>query len=58
MEADAAVERLLGKGMAAGMPLARHYGGMENCIVVTVTEKRSRRQIDRLAAALEEILWS
>lgn len=58
MEADAAVERLLGKGMAAGMPLARHYAGMENCIVVTVTEKRSRRQIDRLAAALEEILWS
>ncbi|MEA5112617.1 MAG: aminomethyl-transferring glycine dehydrogenase subunit GcvPA [Geobacteraceae bacterium] len=57
-EAETTVERLLGMDMAAGMPLARHYAGMENCIVVTVTEKRSRQQIDRLAVALEEMLWS
>ncbi len=56
--ADSLVERLLDRGMAAGMPLGRHYSGMENCLVVTVTEKRSRRQIDLLAAALEEVLWS
>jgi glycine dehydrogenase subunit 1 len=58
VEAESVVERLLGMGMAAGMPLGRHYAGMENCIAVTVTEKRSRQQIDRLAEALEEMLWN
>ncbi len=57
-DAETVVERLLGLGIAAGMPLVRQYPGMGDCLVVTVTEKRSRQQIDRLAAALEEVLWS
>ncbi len=56
--ADAVVERLLRGGVAAGVPLGGHYPGMENCLVVTVTEKRSRQEIDQLAAKLEEALWS
>ncbi|HEY6871300.1 MAG TPA: aminomethyl-transferring glycine dehydrogenase subunit GcvPA [Geobacteraceae bacterium] len=56
--ADAVVARLLDAGMAAGVPLGACYPGMENCLVVTVTEKRSRQEIDRLAAKLEEVLWS
>ena len=57
-DAETVVERLLDLGIAAGMPLGAHYEGMGDCLVVTVTEKRSRQQIDRFAAALEEVLWS
>jgi glycine cleavage system P protein (glycine dehydrogenase) subunit 1 len=50
--------RLLDKGIAAGVPLGTYYPGMENCLVVTVTEKRTREEIDGLATALEEALWN
>lgn len=52
------VEKLLSRGVAAGLPLGRYYGGMERCFTVTVTEKRTREEIDTLAANLEEALWS
>ena len=52
------VERLLARGVAAGVPLGDHYREMENCLVVTVTEKRTREEIDALAAGMEEALWS
>ena len=54
--ADQVVTRLLDAGIAAGLPLGGYYPGMENRLVVTVTEKRSREEIDRLAANLEEVL--
>jgi glycine dehydrogenase subunit 1 len=52
------VERLLARGVAAGVPLGDHYREMENCLVVTVTEKRTREEINALAAGMEEALWS
>jgi glycine dehydrogenase subunit 1 len=52
------VERLLAWGVAAGVPLGDHYREMENCLVVTVTEKRTREEINALAAGMEEALWS
>jgi len=55
-EADQVVARLLQSGIAAGVPLGRYYPGMENCMVVTVTEKRSRQEIDLLASKLEEAI--
>ncbi len=58
MAAEIVSERLLAKGVAAGVPLGRWYPGMESCLVVTVTEKRSRQEIETLAARLEEVLWS
>jgi glycine dehydrogenase subunit 1 len=58
MAAATVSERLLAKGIAAGVPLGRWYPGMESCLVVTVTEKRSREEIETLAARLEEVLWS
>lgn len=54
----AVVEKLLAHGIAAGVPLGRYYGGMERCLAVTVTEKRTREEIDTLADKLEEALWS
>ncbi len=50
------VEKLLARGVAAGVPLGEYYAGMENCLVVTVTEKRSRDEIELLARELEVAL--
>jgi len=54
--AEAVVAALLDKGIAAGMPLGRFYAGSENMLVVTVTEKRSKKEIDQLVKALEVAL--
>jgi glycine dehydrogenase subunit 1 len=53
VSADKVVEQLLGIGIAAGVPLGQYYEGSANCMVVTVTEKRTREEIDRLAQELE-----
>jgi len=47
---------LLKKGIAAGVPSGEYYAGLENGLIVTVTEKRSKAEIDRLAQALQEVL--
>ena len=47
---------LLKTGVAAGVPAGAYYDGLENGLIVTVTEKRSRAEIDRLARALQEVL--
>jgi glycine dehydrogenase subunit 1 len=51
--ADALVERLLEAGIAAGVPLGRYYERSGNSLVVTVTEKRSRKEIDLFVKTLE-----
>lgn len=51
--ADPIVAALLSKGIAAGLPLGALYEGSENMLVVTVTEKRSKREIDLLVKELE-----
>jgi len=50
------VEKLLASGVAAGVPAGGYYPGMENALVVTVTEKRTKAEIDRLATLLEDAL--
>ncbi|MBI1921839.1 MAG: aminomethyl-transferring glycine dehydrogenase subunit GcvPA [Geobacter sp.] len=52
------VETLLGQGIAAGVPAGAWYAGLDNQLVVTVTEKRSKEEIDTLAERLEVALWS
>ena len=51
--ADRVIRRLLQKGVAAGFPLARYYAGMENSLLVAVTENRTKEEIDILAHMLE-----
>jgi glycine dehydrogenase subunit 1 len=51
--ADRVIRRLLRRRIAAGFPLVRYYEGMENCLLVAFTEKRSKSEIDLLAHALE-----
>jgi glycine dehydrogenase subunit 1 len=48
--------KLIEKGFAAGFPLSRYYEGMENSLLVAVTEKRTRQQIGMLAESLEAVL--
>jgi len=55
-EAAPVVQSLLASGIAAGVPLGEYYPGMDHALVVTVTEKRTRSEIDRLAALVEEAL--
>ena len=56
MDASEVVARLVDKGIAAGFPLGRYYQGMENYLLVAVTEKRTRAEIGVLAEALESVL--
>jgi len=47
---------MIGRGYVPGFPLGRYYPGLEDCLLVTCTEKHSRRDIDILAAWLEDEL--
>jgi glycine dehydrogenase subunit 1 len=44
------------KGVNPGYPLGRDYAGMEDVLLVAVTEKRSPADIERLAEVLAEVL--
>ncbi len=54
--ADAVVAGLLKEGIAAGVPLGSYYEGSEQALIVTVTEKRSKKEIDHFAKLLEAAL--
>lgn len=43
------------RGIVAGLPLDRYYSGMDNDLLIAVTETSSREGIDRLVDALAEI---
>ena len=51
--AEKVIRRLLERGIAAGFPLSRYYQGMENALLIAVTEKRTKEEIDLLAHVLE-----
>jgi glycine dehydrogenase subunit 1 len=46
------VSRLAKKGIAPGLDLGRFTLGFKGCLMVAVTEKRSRQQIDDLVYEL------
>ncbi|MFC1807153.1 aminomethyl-transferring glycine dehydrogenase subunit GcvPA [Candidatus Omnitrophota bacterium] len=54
--ADKVVQSLIERGFAGGFPLGRFYKDMENYLLVAVTEKRTKREIDKFAEALGEVL--
>ena len=55
-DAAGVIARLIDNGFAAGFPLSRYYDGMENSILISVTEKRTKQEIGMLAEALESVL--
>jgi len=54
--ADEVVNKMIQKGYACGFPLGRFYKGMDNYLLVTVTEKRTKEQIVKMAESLEAVL--
>jgi glycine dehydrogenase subunit 1 len=52
------IGQLITKRIAAGFPLGRYYKDMADYMLVTVTEKRTRREIDMFAEAMEDALWN
>jgi glycine cleavage system P protein (glycine dehydrogenase) subunit 1 len=49
---DRVLERCAERGIAAGYPLGREYPEHEDGLLVAITERRTREQIDALADAL------
>jgi len=49
-------DALLEKGILAGLPLGGYYEGMDNDLLVAVTELRTKAEIDAYASALADAL--
>jgi glycine dehydrogenase subunit 1 len=49
-------DSLLEKGILAGLPLGHYYAEMENCLLVAVTEIRTKEEIDQFADALRQAI--
>ncbi|MFH1190844.1 MAG: aminomethyl-transferring glycine dehydrogenase subunit GcvPA [Candidatus Omnitrophota bacterium] len=56
LPADEVVRRLIDRGLAGGFPLGRFYKGLDNYLLIAVTEKRTKEEIFRLADSLEAVL--
>lgn len=54
--ADEVVHKMIEKGFACGFPLGRFYKGMDNYLLIAVTEKRTKEEISLLANNLEAVL--
>lgn len=54
--AKAVQTALLEEGILAGLPLGDHYKGMDNCLLVAVTESRTKAQIDDFATKLAKAI--
>jgi len=58
INADKCVETMLTKGFAAGIPIGqyRNCDGSDNTLLVAVTEKRTRGEIDAFVDGLREVV--
>jgi len=52
------IEKLIKKKIAAGFPLGRYYKDMADYMLISVTEKRTKQEIDILGKELEAALWN
>lgn len=55
-DADKVVNKMVKIGFIAGFPLGRFYKGMGNYLLVAVTEKKTKEEIESFAQALKEVL--
>ena len=56
VEGEQLMRALAERGFLVGPALGRWYPGLQNCLVIAVTEKRTRDDIDALAEAIEKEL--
>jgi glycine cleavage system P protein (glycine dehydrogenase) subunit 1 len=52
---DELLARACQRGYLAGVPLARWYDDLKDCFLVSVTERRTRDEVDALAACLRDL---
>jgi glycine dehydrogenase subunit 1 len=55
-DADNVIKAMINKNFLAGIPLGRYYKGMEKYLLVAVTEKRTKREIEDFAEALKSVI--
>lgn len=56
MNAEEFVGRMVNHGIVPGFPLGVYYKGMDNYLLVAVTEKRTKHEIGVLAETMEHVL--
>ena len=49
-------EKLLAEGFLFGLDLGANYPELENCVLLNVTEMRTREELDSLIESLKEVL--
>jgi glycine dehydrogenase subunit 1 len=54
--ADSVIEVMMKKGFAAGFPLGRYYKGMDNYLLIAVTEKRTKEELLAYSKAIQEVV--
>jgi glycine dehydrogenase subunit 1 len=54
--AEEIVGKLLHKQIVCGFPLGRFYKGMDNYLLINVTEKKTKEDIENLVKSLEAAL--
>ena len=55
-KADQVIHQMMERGFCAGFPLARYFDGMEQEMLIAVTEKRSKEEILNYIDNLQEVL--
>jgi len=50
------IGRMIERGIAPGLPLGRFYPEMKSCLLVAVTEKRTKFEIGQLAETVEAVI--
>jgi len=54
--ADEVVNKMIEKGYIAGFPLGRFYKGMDNYLLIAITEKRTKEEIVKFVESLEAVI--
>lgn len=55
LDINAMQNKLLINGIMGGVALSKYKNGMDDCILFCVTEKRTKEEIDRLVALINEV---
>lgn len=55
-EAEEISAEMIKRGFISGFPLGRVYKGMDNSLLISVTEKRGKEEISKFAETLKEVL--
>jgi glycine dehydrogenase subunit 1 len=58
MPAAKFLKEMAERGFAAGIPVGRYYGGMDNFLLAAFTEKRTKAEIDEFVYNLAEVIKS